>query len=138
MNNIYQILKDVLNSGDFVLSEKLESIQYYQVHGDITLEQMEELTALAREKAQPQYNPESDFETVIQALHDLEKRVEALEQEGSTEPVQKKYEEYKAGKWYYNGDGCTFNGKKYDCIAPEGQVCVWSPADYPTYWQEVE
>ena len=36
-----------------------------------------------------------------------------------------------------NGAGVTFESKKYDCIAPEGVVCTWSPAEYPTYWQEV-
>ena len=135
MSNIYKIMTDVLHSGNFDLGEKLESIQYYQVHGELTLEQMEELAALAREKAQPQYDPETDLVTVLQSLHDLEKRVEALEQGG--EPAPKEYPEYVVGKWYYNGDGCTFEGKKYDCIAPDGQVCVWSPAEYPTYWQEV-
>ena len=137
MNNIYQILKDVLNSGSFDLGEKLESIQYYHVHGELTIEQMEELVSLAREKAKPQYNPEGDFEAVLQALHNLEKRVETLEKGGSTEPKPKEYPEYQVGKWYYNGKGVTFDGKKYDCIAPEGVVCVWSPAEYPTYWQEV-
>ena len=137
MSTIYQIMTDVLHSGNFDLGEKLESIQYYQVHGELTLEQMEELISLAREKAQPQYDPESDFEAVLQALHDLEKRVEALEQGGGTEPAPIEYPVYQAGKWYYNGDGATFEGKKYDCIAPEGVVCVWSPAEYPTYWQEV-
>ena len=41
MSNIYNILTDVLNSGNFDLGEKLESIQYYQVHGELTIEQME-------------------------------------------------------------------------------------------------
>ena len=136
MSNIYKILTDVLHSGNFDLGEKLESIQYYQVHGELTLEQMEELTALAREKAKPQYDPEKDFEQVLQLLHSLDERVTKLEKGGS-EPGPVEYPEFVVGKWYYRGNGCTFEGKKYDCIAPEGVVCVWSPADYPTYWQEV-
>lgn len=39
---------------------------------------------------------------------------------------------------YHRGDKITFtDGKKYECIAPEGVAVVWDPATYPTYWQEV-
>lgn len=44
--------------------------------------------------------------------------------------------EYEAGKWYYAGDTVKHKGKVYTCTAPEGQVCVWSPEDYPAYWTE--
>ena len=131
MSNIYNILTDVLNSGNFDLGEKLESIQYYQVHGELTLEQMEELTALAREKAQPQYDPESDISQLIDRLHDLEERVEKLE---GTEVVEK-YPEYESDRWYFSGDGVTFEGTKYTCIAKKTK---FSPAEKPKDWQEVE
>ena len=39
---------------------------------------------------------------------------------------------------YHRGDKITFNGKKYECIAPEGVAVVWDPATYPAYWQEVK
>lgn len=40
---------------------------------------------------------------------------------------------------YYKGDKITFtDGKKYECIAPEGVAVVWDPATYPAYWQLVE
>lgn len=41
------------------------------------------------------------------------------------------------GKWYYNGDKITFEGVKYKCIAPDGVVCMWSPKEYPVYWELV-
>ena len=131
MSNIYKILTDVLNSGNFDLGEKLESIQYYQVHGELTIEQMEELTALAREKAKPQYNPEQDFEQVLDRLHALEERVAKLE---DTEVVEK-YPEYEDGRWYFSGEGVTFEGTKYTCIAKKTK---FSPAEKPKDWQEVE
>ena len=131
MSNIYQIMTDVLHSGNFDLGEKLESIQYYQVHGEITLEQMEELTALAREKAQPQYNPEQDFEQVLDCLHALEERVAKLE---GTKVVEK-YPEYEDNRWYFSGEGVTFDGTKYTCIAKKTK---FSPAEKPKDWQEVE
>lgn len=131
MSNIYKILTDVLNSGNFDLGEKLESIQYYQVHGELTIEQMEELTALAREKAKPQYNPEQDFEQVLDRLHALEERVTKLE---GTEVVEK-YPEYEDNRWYFSGEGVTFEGTKYTCIAKKTK---FSPAEKPKDWQEVE
>ena len=131
MSNIYKILTDVLNSGNFDLGEKLESIQYYQVHGELTLEQMEELTALAREKAQPQYDPESDISQLLDRLRALEERVKKLE---GTEVVEK-YPEYESDRWYFSGEGVTFDGTKYTCIAKKTK---FSPAEKPKDWQEVE
>ena len=131
MSNIYKILTDVLNSGNFDLGEKLESIQYYQVHGELTLEQMEELFSLAREKAQPQYDPENDISLLLDRLHALEERVAKLE---STEVVEK-YPEYEDGRWYFSGEGVTFEGTKYTCIAKKTK---FSPAEKPKDWQEVE
>ena len=135
MSNIVSIIRSAIETGSYDLSSMLETIAYHQAHGDMTLEEMEELTGKARENAKTQYK-EDDITTIILQLHDLDKRVKALEE--GYEPAPKEYPEYVVGKWYYNGDGVTFEGKKYDCIAPEGVVCVWSPAEYPTYWQEVE
>ena len=42
---------------------------------------------------------------------------------------------YTAGTWYYRGDKVSFEGSGYTCIAPEGVVCVWSPVEYPQYWE---
>ena len=130
MSNIYKILTDVLHSGNFDLGEKLESIQYYQVHGELTLEQMEELTAVAREKAKPQYDPENDISQLFDHLHALEERVAKLE---DTEVVEK-YPEYEDDRWYFSGEGVTFEGTKYTCIAKKTK---FSPAEKPKDWQEV-
>lgn len=130
MSNIYNILTDVLHSGNFDLGEKLESIQYYQVHGELTLEQMEELTALAREKAQPQYDPESDIAQLLDRLRALEERVAKLE---GTDMMEK-YPEYEDDRWYFSGEGVTFEGTKCTCIAKKTK---FSPAEKPKDWQEV-
>ena len=129
------MIESTILSGDYELDKILSSIDLYHIEGSLTDEERRELIALARENATTQYK-EDDITTIILQLHDLDERVKKLEQGGS-EPTPKEYPEYKAGKWYYNGNGVTFEGTKYDCIAPEGVVCVWSPAEYPTYWQEV-
>ena len=133
--NVKPMIESTILSGDYELDKILSSIDLYHIEGSLTDEERRELIELARENAKSQYK-EEDITTIILQLHDLDKRVKKLEQGGS-EPAPKEYPEYVAGKWYYNGDGVTFEGKKYDCIAPQGVVCVWSPAEYPTYWQEV-
>lgn len=133
--NIKPMIESTILSGDYELDKILSSIDLYHIEGSLTDEERRELIDLAREHAKSQYK-EEDITTIILKLHDLDKRVKALEE--GDEPAPKEYPEYQVGKWYYNGDGCTFESKKYDCIAPEGVVCVWSPAEYPTYWQEVK
>ena len=54
------------------------------------------------------------------------------------EELTESYLEFVAGKWYYTGDRIAFEGKNYECIAPEGVVCVWSPLEYPVYWVKIE
>ena len=133
--NVKPIIESTILSGDYELDKILSSIDLYHIEGSLTDEERRELIDLARENAKTQYK-EDDITTILLQLHDLDKRVKALEEGG--DPAPKEYPKYQVGKWYYNGDGVTFEGKKYDRIAPEGVVCTWSPAEYPTYWQEVE
>lgn len=130
MSNIVSIIRSAIETGSYDLSSMLETIAYRQVHGGMTLEEMEELTALAREKAQPQYDPENDISQLLDRLHALEERVAKLE---GTEMVEK-YPEYEADRWYFSGEGATFEGTKYTCIAKKTK---FSPAEKPKDWQEV-
>ena len=125
------IIKNVIDSGRFELVDILKKIDTIWLQGDITEEQRDELVELAREKAD--ISQEVD---ILTKLEDHEQRLRKLE-EGGSEPSDE-YPEYIVGHWYYKDDKITFNGKKYICIAPEGQVCTWSPDDYPAYWQLVE
>ena len=130
MSNIVSIIRSAIETGSYDLSSMLETIAYHQAHGDMTLEEMEELTGKARANAKPQYDPEKDFEQVLDRLHALEERVAKLE---GTE-VAEKYPEYEADRWYFSGEGVTFKGTKYTCIAKKTK---FSPADKPKDWQEV-
>ena len=119
-------------SNPFDLSAMLDKINKYHILGGLTEEERDKLESLARSKA----NPSGSLD-VMAKLQDLENRVRALEAyhaapEGG---VDETVEEYIAGKWYHNGDQVMFNGKLYTCTAPAGGVCVWSPAEYPAYWE---
>lgn len=144
---MYDVVMNVIKSKNYELKDILSKIDTLWVQGSITEEERTELIALARQNAEVQQSID-----VIAKLEELDKRVKANEEdikklketeeggteeggeEGETEEVT--YPEYEAGKWYYNGDVVMFEGKAYECIAPEGQVCTWSPKDYPTYWEE--
>ena len=114
----------------FDLSALLAKIDYHHIRGNLTDEEREELVALARHKATPMGGVD-----VMAMLHDHEARLKALEASGTPSGGDESVEDYQVGKWYRNGDKVRFNGKVYTCIAPEGVVCTWSPAEYPAYWE---
>ena len=126
---MYNIIKTVLNSGGYDLTAILKKIDTLWVQGKLTNAEYEELNSLARGGAKPENSID-----IFHKLEELEKRVIALESGESKEETEE-YPEYEIGKWYYKGDKVTFEGKNYVCIAPEGTVCVWSPKDYPAYWE---
>lgn len=127
---MYDVIRDVINTQRYVLADMLHKIDTLWAQGDIDDDQRTELIALAQGNADM-----TQEVNVLARLEELEQRVRALEA-GSTEPGEA-YPDYVAGKWYYNGDKITFEGGKYKCIAPDGVVCVWSPKEYPVYWELV-
>lgn len=128
---MYEITKSVIESKNYELSDMLRKIDVLWVQGSLTDEQRNELIELARSNA----NFENSVD-VIAWLEDHERRIKAME-EGKSEPDTEEYPDFEVGKHYFNGDKVSFDGKHYECIAPEGVVCVWSPIDYPIYWNEI-
>lgn len=136
---MYETIKSIIEMGDYDLSWIILNIKKNCSRGDLTNEQEKELIALAQEKAEVSFEEKEKIEDLDKRLTELEKRVNLIEEgEPQEPPVEEDYPEYVVGKWYYNGDKVTFGGEKYTCIAPAGQVCVWSPTDYPVYWQKVK
>lgn len=153
------ILENVINEGRYDLSDMIKKIETVWVQGDISEEDKNSLIELARKKANPEYSYAPLKEQIEQALEkilaleksfeSLTKTVEALKETvkelGSEveildiDPIE--YPEYiqptGAHDAYHNGDKVTFEGKHYKCIAPDGAPCVWSPSEYPAYWEEV-
>ena len=143
---MYTITKNVIESGNYELSDMLKKLDTLWVQGSITDAEREELMALAREKANVQNSMDviaklEELDKRVKALEDAEKNSDTSESEEETEtvkPTEPTYPEYTVGKWYYAGDKVSFDGKVYECIAPEGVVCVWSPAEYAAYWEELK
>lgn len=120
-------------SAPFDLTEMLGKIDTHHIIGNLTDEEREELIAHARSKADP-----SGGLDVMAILADHDARLRKLEEKnaapegGTADGV----EEYTPGKWYRNGDVVKCDGKVYICNVPDGAVCVWSPHEYPAYWNE--
>ncbi len=123
---MYEIAKNVIMRKDYKLSEMLKNIKALWLGGDITEEECTELTDLARSNASAEAGMNAEWMASIEA------RLEKLETKGS---APSGVEEFVVGRRYKNGEKCLWKGKTYICVAPEGQVCVWSPDDYPAYWQ---
>lgn len=135
---MYNVVQNVIASKRYELKDILSKIDTLWVQGSITEEQRTELIQNAQRNARVENSID-----ILNKLYELERRVTALEKassndestENETETVT--YPAYEVGKWYVNGDVVVFEGSNYKCIAPEGATCVWSPADYPAYWELV-
>lgn len=158
---MFEIIKNVINEGRYVLNDILTKIDTIWIQGDLTDDEKTNLVNMAREHALP----ENSFAPVQKQIDILAAQVTALKSEielhgkyietlntaisnlggevsEPEEPVQEEYPSYVqptgAHDAYHRGDKITFtDGKKYECIAPEGVAVVWDPATYPAYWQEV-
>ena len=142
---VYDALKDVIENTSFKLEDTLDKIYVLYSKDKISKEEMEELEALAREKANP-VNSYAPLQEQIDQLYtyqkELEARVSLLEQDGQEEPTEpseaEEYPEYVQPGGAYNayntGDKITYNGKKYIC---KMDGCVWTPDAYPQGWEEV-
>lgn len=126
---MYSIIKNVISRGGYDLTSVLRKVDTLWAEGQISDDERAELTELARSGADVRGSID-----VVSKLLDLEKRVAALEDGGDT---SEEYPEFVVGKSYYNGDAVSFEGASYVCTAPDGAVCVWSPKDYPAYWEAV-
>ena len=130
-----KIIEKVIESRNYELSDILKKIDTLWVQGSIN----EDAKKILADKARNNANFQNSMD-ILAKLEELDKRVKALEAQAETEneePTETTYEEYVSGKWCYNGDVFAFKGKIYKCTAPEGVTCVWTPEEYPTYWEEV-
>lgn len=131
---MFEVIKAAIEAGGYKLDAMLNRIHTFAAKGYISADQMAELEAMARGEANV-----SEEVSLFAKVAELEARIRSLEMGAvSAPPSTEEYDEYVAGKWYYSGDKVSFDGKNYVCTAPDGVVCVWNPAEYPAYWEEVE
>ena len=137
---MYEVTKNVIQSGSFELTAILAKIDTLWLQGSLTDAERMDLIEMARTKADPS-NSFAPLQAQIDALAArvavLEGKVEPADPESPTEEYPEYVQPTGSHDAYHAGDKCTFNGKHYVCIAPEGVSVVWSPDAYPDYWKEV-
>lgn len=146
LSQLAEDLRAVIANRSYQLSDMLSKLSRFWIEDQITEADYDFLVEYARENANPDSEGDvlaavrvvqADVKELRDSIASLADRVAVLEGvEVEHGPAQ--YPEYEVGRWYYNGDTVSLEGKNYRCIAPAGQVCVWSPKDYPVYWEEVK
>lgn len=152
---MFDIIKNVIQSGRYELVDILKKIDTIWIQGDITDDEKDTLIGLARENA----TPEMGYMKLEQRMQELEEKMneasrsifilqEQVERLGAEpiEPEPEPSEEYPPYKQptgahdaYYKDDKMTYtDGKKYICIAPEGYGVTYGPDMLPDMWQLVE
>ena len=130
---MYQICKNVIETGRYELSAMLRKLDTLWVQGSLSDEEKAELVELARANADPSMSV--DFNA---RLETLERKVKVLEESGTPVPPSEEYPDFEPNHVYVKGDKVTFNGKRYECILNEyTDRTTWSPSDYPAYWRVV-
>lgn len=148
---MYEVIKSVIDSGDYELTAMLAKIDTMWVKGKLTEEQHAELMQYARDKADPvnSYKPLQEqldaalteidgLKSTMQALADRVYKLEHPDEEPE-EPTEleepEEWPEYVqptgAHDAYNVGDKMTYNGQHYVCILA---ACVWTPDAYPAGW----
>ena len=125
------IFENVIARGDYDLAGLLKKIDGYHIAGRLSDDERDELYEKARTGANP-----AESVDVLAKIAELERRVKALEEGQDSGTGSTDVPEYEVGKWYYKDDKVMYDGKEYTCTAPDGIVCVWSPAEYPAYWAQ--
>lgn len=135
---MFNVFKNVIENRNFELKGIIKKIDTLWAQSSITDDERAELISLAQSKANVQQSID-----VMQKLEELDKRMKVVEEmlannDESADYTEVTYADYEVGKWYYNGNIIKFEDALYKCVAPDGVVCVWSPSDYPAYWEVTE
>ena len=131
------IIENVIKTGRYELKDMLTKLDTAWYQGQITYDERNELSALARESA----TPDMGYASVEERITRIEDRISALEaKESPSSGVEEEYPVWKqptgAHDAYKVGDKITYDGKHYTCIAQEGVAVTYPPDILPGFWQE--
>lgn len=147
---MYDIIKNVITSGSYELTDILKKIDTIWLQGTLTEEQRTELIDLARTSADPEnsYAPlQKQIDTLYANMTEMGKtilnltdKVSKLDGGSVTLPEADEYPAWVhptgAHDAYNTGDKMTYtDGKRYIC---QMDNCVWGPDVYPAGWKLAE
>lgn len=140
---MYNIIKDVIEKGNYELVDILNKINKLWVENNLTEEERDELVNLARSNAVPDNSYAGNtiqIGNLWEYYQQLDSRLTKLENgQGTEPPLEEEWVEFVqptgAHDAYKVDDKVTFQGKKYICKL---DGCVWDPITYPQGWELVE
>ena len=129
------IFDTVIRRGGYDLSAMLARIDEYHISGQLTAAERDTLRELARSSATAASG--MDIPGEIQQLWAAVRALQAARDNGSSTADPEFRQPTGAHDAYYTGAVVRWGGKVYECVAPEGVACVWSPEVMPGYWQSI-
>lgn len=133
------IFEQVISRGNYDLTGLLKNIDRYHIEGKLTDVERDELYALARKDATPQYDASVEFEAIWNAITTIQKEVAALkagDTGGEVTPTDEwpEWEQRQGAHDAYRvGDKVSYKGKRYICVL----LTTYAPDVYPAAWEEV-
>lgn len=137
---MFEIFKAVITRGGYDLNGILKRIDSYHIEGKLTDSERNQLYALARGGGvSAGFDVEAEIARLWEAIRELRASGNIVEDGGSVDAgsIAEFVQPTGAHDAYFAGDLVSYNGKVYECIAPEGVACVWNPDVMPGYWEAV-
>lgn len=156
---MYDVIKNVIESGRYELNDMLKKIDTIWIQGDITEEQKKELVMVAQANADPSQSnaplqeqieeiskKQIALEETVRALSaTVQKIKETVESGGTVVPEPEPQEEYPAWEPYNGippvkyqvGSKVSHNGKKWESMVANN---VWEPGAFgvdESIWKEI-
>lgn len=158
---MYDVIKNVIESGRYELNDMLKKIDTIWIQGDITEEQKKELVMIAQANADPSQSnaplqeqieeiskKQIALEETVRALSATVQKIKETVESGGTvvpEPEPQPQEEYPAWEPYNGippvkyqvGSKVSHNGKKWESMVANN---VWEPGAFgvdESIWKEI-
>ena len=158
---MYDVIKNVIESGRYELNDMLEKIDTIWIQGDITEEQKKELVIMAQTNADPAHSnaplqkqieelakQQSTLRGEVDILSATVQKIKETVESGGTvvpEPEPQPQEEYPAWEPYDGippvkyqvGSKVSHNGKKWESMVANN---VWEPGTFgvdSSIWKEI-
>lgn len=159
---MYDVIKNVIESGRYELNDMLKKIDTIWIQGDITEEQKKELVMVAQANADPSQSnaplqeqieeiskKQIALEETVRALSATVQKIKETVESGGTvvpEPEPQPQEEYPAWEPYNGippvkyqvGSKVSHNGKKWESMVANN---VWEPGAFgvdESIWKDVQ
>ena len=151
MNELYNIIKQVIESKDYKLSEITGRIEKRCFEGRISEEERDELLAMANQNASADKEKaamQNQIDALFGIVGELALEIKALKEGTGEAPEETPEETEEYPEWqrwngidkipYQEGSKCTNNGEKYISMVDNNIWEPGAPGVYENIWKKVE